>query len=113
MNEIPLGNVNYGDFIDLVTTRDVRPERPDEDDGPDFPDGVWKLAEECWAKEPKKRPNANDVCNTISRLLDVGATPIHVTVSESALTPIPPSSPVSEVKLMPEYYLPVTPLIQV
>lgn len=107
MNEIPLGDVNYGDFIELVAVRDVRPERPEEEDAPDFPDGVWKLAETCWAKEPGKRPNANDVCSSISRLLEAYPipTPRRIATPEPTLTPIPqifiPPSPVIPV---PEHY---------
>jgi hypothetical protein len=112
MNEIPLGDINYGDFIDLVAMRDVRPERPEEEDTPDFPDGVWKLAEACWVKEPKKRPNANDVCNIISKLLEGNpvTTPRRATASETTATQVPPiltpSSPTirSNLELVVECY---------
>ena len=119
MNEIPLGDVNYGDFIDLVANHDVRPELPEDEDAPNFPDAVWKLAEACWVKDPRRRPSANDVCNIISKLLGVNsmATPRRATPSESAPTQIPqafiPSSPAIEVKLTSEYYSNATPLVQV
>lgn len=120
MNEIPLGDIHYGDFIDLVAMRDVRPERPEEDT-PDFPDGVWKLAEACWVKEPKRRPNANDVCNTISKLQEdiPVTTPRRATASETTATLVPPistpSSPTirSNLKLVVECYSSATPLVQV
>lgn len=121
MNEIPLGDINYGDFIDLVVNGDVRPERPEEEDTPGFPDGVWKLAEACWVKEPKRRPNANDVCNTISKLLEGNpvTTPRRATAFETTATPVPPiltpSSPTirSNLKLVVECYSSATPLVQV
>jgi len=44
---------------------DVRPEPPDDDDTPQLSDAVWKLAEICWVKDPKRRPTASAVCDTI------------------------------------------------
>jgi hypothetical protein len=68
-NEIPLGHVNYADFIDLVVKRNVRPERPDDDDAPQLSDAIWKLAKNCWIKEPKKRPTAAVLCTEVAHLL--------------------------------------------
>ena len=73
-NEIPLGHINYADFIELVVQRNVRPERPDDEDAPQLSDVVWELAKSCWIKEPKERPTAAALCTTISHLLEV--TPI-------------------------------------
>ena len=73
-NEIPLGHVNYADFIELVVQRNIRPERPDDEDSPQLSDAVWELAQSCWIKEPKERPTAAALCTTISHLLE--ATPI-------------------------------------
>ena len=69
-NEIPLGYVNYADFIELVVQRNVRPERPDDDDAPQLSDAIWELAKSCWIKEPKERPTAVTLCTTMSHLLE-------------------------------------------
>ena len=50
--------------------QDVRPERPDNEDAPKLSDGVWELAEKCWVKDPKSRPTAGAICDTLSHLLD-------------------------------------------
>ncbi|KIM77885.1 hypothetical protein PILCRDRAFT_824860 [Piloderma croceum F 1598] len=73
-NEIPLGHINYADFIELVVQRNVRPEWPDDDDAPQLSDMIWELAKACWIKEPKERPTAVALCTTISHLLET--TPI-------------------------------------
>ena len=73
-NEIPLGHVNYADFIELVVQRNVRPERPDDEDAPQLSDAVWELVMACWVKEPKDRPTALALCTTVSHLLET--TPI-------------------------------------
>ena len=68
--DIPLGHVNYADFIDLVVQRDLRPERPDDEDAPMLSDALWQIAENCWTKDPKDRPTATALCDKLSRLLD-------------------------------------------
>jgi len=50
-NEIPLGHINYCDFIELVR-QDVRPQRPDDEDAPALSDAVWDIAEKCWVEDP-------------------------------------------------------------
>ena len=81
-NEIPLGHINYADFIELVVQRNVRPEWPDDEDAPQFSDAVWELAKSCWIKEPKERPTAAALCTTVSHLLE--ATPIARPTQESS-----------------------------
>ena len=71
-NETPFAEMNYSDFVELVARQDVRPERPEEDEVPQLSDEVWELAENCWVKDPRKRPKAADICDTISRLLGAG-----------------------------------------
>jgi WD40 repeat protein len=75
VNEIPLGHMNYNDFIDLVVHRNVRPERPDEEDVPQLSDAIWDLAGACWVKDPKERPTAAAVCTTLSHLLETASIP--------------------------------------
>jgi serine/threonine protein kinase len=81
-NEAPLGHVV--DFIELVVQRDVRPERPEDDETPHLSDAVWALAEQCWVKDPKQRPTAIAVCDTISHLLET-------TAAQAAQTQLQPS----------------------
>lgn len=74
MEEIPLGNIDHFQFIELVARNDVRPERPDDEDDegstPQLTDAVWELAEQCWVKDPKQRPTAGALCDTIIQLLE-------------------------------------------
>jgi hypothetical protein len=71
----------------------VRPERPDDEDAPQLSDAVWKLAEKCWAKDPKHRPTADTVCNIISRLHDTTTNLKHnspsSTISPAKSRPLP------------------------
>ena len=80
-NETPMGELVYSDFLELVVRQDVRPERPDDEDAPQLSDAAWALAEQCWAKDPKHRPIASAVCETLSSLVDTAAPhcPIPVT----------------------------------
>lgn len=67
--QVPLGELKYGVFIQLVVMQDVRPERPEDEDAPKLSDAIWELAEQCWVKNAKKRPTANAASHIISRLL--------------------------------------------
>ena len=75
MNEVPLGNVAYSDFIELVVKHDARPERPDDEEAPRLSDGIWEVAEQCWVRDPKKRPTASATCDIVSRLLGTNVPP--------------------------------------
>lgn len=70
-NEIPLGHIAYGDFIELVVKLDVRPERPEEAEiiAYGLSDAVWQVAEQCWKKSPGERPTADAVCDLLSHLI--------------------------------------------
>ena len=81
-NKIPLGHVNYADFIELVVQQNIQPEWPDDEDAPQLSDAVWELAKSCWIKEPKERPTATALCTTISHLLEV--TPIARLTQDSS-----------------------------
>jgi WD40 repeat protein len=70
--------------VELVVERGVRPERPDDEDAPDLSDEIWQIAEKCWVKEPKHRPIASAVCDTLSHLF--GA---NVTVPPHSVPPPP------------------------
>src|SRR6202451_2161312 len=83
MDEIPLGHISYADFFELVVRQDVRPERPDYEDAPQLSDAVWELAERCWVKDPKLRPTASAVCDTLSHLLETA------TITQPQLSDLP------------------------
>ncbi|KAJ7777191.1 kinase-like domain-containing protein [Mycena metata] len=68
-DEIPLTAVPYGDFIELVFQIGVRPERPEEDESPRMNDGIWDLAERCWDRDPKARPTARQIHDTLKILM--------------------------------------------
>jgi hypothetical protein len=74
---VPLNDLNYTDLIELVAGHDIRPERPVDHDAPHLSDAIWDLAEQCWVKDASSRPNANDVCDIVSRLYESGA-PNHL-----------------------------------
>ena len=77
MDETPLSELHFFEFIELVAKQDLRPARPDYEDAPQLSDKIWALSEQCWAKDPKHRPTASTICGTISDLLDAA----HVTAS--------------------------------
>lgn len=68
----PLGHIAHGDFLELVVGQDVRPDRPNADESPKLCDDVWNLALRCWVKDPRLRPTADCICETISHLLENG-----------------------------------------
>ena len=67
--QVPLGHIEYTDFLHLVVDLDVRPERPEDDMPFKISNDLWSLAESCWAKLPENRPTAIAVCDAISSLL--------------------------------------------
>ena len=69
VNETPLGEVAFSEFIELVVRQNVRPERPDDEDAPYLSDAIWELAKRCWVKDPKERPTVNVVCGQVADLL--------------------------------------------
>ncbi|KAF7350710.1 Kinase-like protein [Mycena sanguinolenta] len=68
-DETPLATIPYGDFVEVMFRRDVRPERPEQDECPRMNDGIWHLAECCWNKDAKARPTARQIHDTIKRLM--------------------------------------------
>ena len=84
-NETPFGDLSSPEILQLVARCDVRPERPDDEDAPQLSDGIWELAEQCWVKNPKRRPTANAVCDIISDLLRT--TPIAWPLDDLSLRP--------------------------
>ncbi|KIM87190.1 hypothetical protein PILCRDRAFT_815665 [Piloderma croceum F 1598] len=82
-NEIPLSELSFSEFVELVVRQDVRPERPNCENSPQLSDSIWGLAVTCWAKDPKQRPTASTVCDILSHLLD----------TTSVARPVPDASP--------------------
>ncbi|KAJ6562386.1 kinase-like domain-containing protein [Mycena capillaripes] len=68
-DEIPMSAVPFGDFIELVFKLGVRPDRPDEEEGRQMGDDIWALAERCWDKDPKARPTARQIYDSINIIL--------------------------------------------
>jgi len=90
--EIPLGHIEYHDFIELVVKGDIRPEYPEDEDLPALSPGLWKLAEMCWATNPTQRPTAVGVCDTLSVLRQ---SPLRAPPSPqpTSVPPVPEKSP--------------------
>ena len=85
-----MGGLDHSMFFDLVVRQDVRPERPyEEDNASQLSDEVWELAEQCWAKDPKKRPTADSLCDIILHLLEYGTIPPQ---SSPGIIPMSPES---------------------
>ena len=90
-NEVPLGHVEYSEFVEFVVNQDIRPERPDGDEAPQLTYDSWQLAELCWKKDPLSRPNVGTVCDTMSRLLDNGPGQQVMEVSDTLFLGLPHS----------------------
>ncbi|KAF7982535.1 hypothetical protein HWV62_28162 [Athelia sp. TMB] len=93
--EIPLGHINYDEFMELVVERNVRPERPEGEELEEIglSDAVWDLAVDCWQKSENERPTANSICDTLSHLIEVAAygslSPITPPITPPLGSPMP------------------------
>ncbi|KAJ6556841.1 kinase-like domain-containing protein [Mycena vulgaris] len=67
--EIPLSSVAFNDFVEVVLRMGVRPERSDPEDIPRLTDSLWDLAQSCWTTEPRARPTARHVHDTLAHLI--------------------------------------------
>jgi hypothetical protein len=66
-----LGHINNPTKLcELVVDQHVRPERPNNDEAPQLTDGIWQLAEHCWASDPVRWPISDDICDQIRTILD-------------------------------------------
>jgi WD40 repeat protein len=90
-NGMPLSELSFSEFVELVVRQDVRPKRPDDEDAPQLSDSIWELAETCWVKDSKQRPTASAVCDVLSHLLDTTSV-ARPTVNTSPLPLTPPSN---------------------
>ncbi|KAJ7081005.1 kinase-like domain-containing protein [Mycena epipterygia] len=68
-DEIPLSSIAFNDFVEVVLRMDVRPERPDAEDVPRLTDSLWDLAQRCWMRDPKARPSARQIHDTVAHLI--------------------------------------------
>ncbi|KAJ7456037.1 kinase-like domain-containing protein [Mycena galericulata] len=95
--EIPMSTIPYSDFIELIFKFGVRPQRPEEDEFPRLSDGIWDLAERCWDKDPKARPSATQIHDTLQLLMtDLPKTiPVNSLLpsTNSTLVPLPWTQP--------------------
>ena len=73
VDAVPLAHIIHAGFFELVVRQHVRPERPDVDSAPQLSDAIWKLAERSWAKDPKSRPTAKTICDTLSHIIETSA----------------------------------------
>jgi hypothetical protein len=93
-----MSTIPFGDFIELVFKLGVRPDRPDEDEGRQMSDDIWALAEQCWAKDPKARPTATQIHDTINIILgdiqDSTDVPTHTDAprQDSPVSPVSPGT---------------------
>jgi len=111
-NETPLGELAFSQFIELVVEQNVRPERPDDEDAPQLSDALWELVEKCWVKDPKSRPTANAVCNTLSDLLHTAAiTPLTPLSSPSHPVTFPQSLTQPDSRVQAPLSRPLLPLL--
>jgi hypothetical protein len=74
----------------------VRPQRPGDGEPFKISNGLWSLAEFCWAHDPQKRPTALAVCDTIRSVLPSPVMPrfVHPASPRPSDTPagdIPPN----------------------
>jgi hypothetical protein len=90
-----MSTIPYGDFIELVFRFGVRPDRPEEDECPRMNDGIWDLAERCWNKDPKARPTARQIHDTIQLLMMslLTITPVESKVISGNVPPNKDTSP--------------------
>jgi WD40 repeat protein len=97
-----LGELSFSEFVELVVERGVRPERPDDEDAPYLSDAIWELATKCWVKEPKHRPTASTVCDSLSHMSDATVTVQPRSVPSSSQLTVranPPGPPVPPLNL--------------
>jgi len=94
-NEVPLADVNYGDFIELVAKQDIRPEQPDAESAPHLSDAIWEIAEQCWVKETERRPTAEEVSGAILRIMETGPGAEGVATTRMMPTQLPVPSPLT------------------
>lgn len=91
-----MSELTFAEFVELVVRQDVRPERPDDEDAPYLSDGIWELAKRCWVKDPKRRPTASIVCDTLLHLLEIAPTLLVSTPSSASMSVPPPPLPPSQ-----------------
>ena len=56
-----------------MVKHDIRPERPELEDAPGLTNEIWNLAEQCWRKDAKERPDAGTICGALRRIRDSSA----------------------------------------
>lgn len=95
-NEDPLRIVKYvsdAEFVILVSEQNLRPERPDEENAPGLTDRIWQLAEQCWMQDPKDRPKARLICDTIEGVINSSSASSPLSAGKLAALPTPTPTP--------------------
>ncbi|KAJ6451383.1 hypothetical protein C8R47DRAFT_1204533 [Mycena vitilis] len=64
-DENPLAGIEHSEFREVVSKQQIRPPRPDAEDAPKLNEQVWTLAELCWLHDPKARPLASTLRETV------------------------------------------------
>jgi hypothetical protein len=67
--KVPLNHISPLHYFAEVVHGKTRPVRP-KDSRCNISDDLWSLAEACWSKEASRRPIADQVCDTMERLLE-------------------------------------------
>ena len=65
----------------------IRPEKPQRFEAPGLTPEVWEIAEICWHKEPKERPEVHTVLQRLEDLAGLG-TRMRVRTRASAQGPL-------------------------
>ncbi|KAF8179660.1 kinase-like domain-containing protein [Pholiota molesta] len=72
--EVPLSHVHPVRLQEQVING-TRPQKPEEYEAPQLTNGIWAIAEACWAKAPGSRPMAEALCRDIKLALEAPPSP--------------------------------------
>ncbi|KAF8339435.1 kinase-like domain-containing protein [Amanita rubescens] len=84
-DSIPFAGRPEGQVIAFV----IQNKRPPRQDEPPLSDGAWEVIQQCWVREPWKRPRMNDVIESliaVSHSMPLSRSPVTLT---SGTTSIP------------------------
>jgi len=79
VHEVLSGKAPFTSVRDFIVMRMVvegeRPERPEGPEGVWFTDDLWWMLNQCWATQPKSRPNVEAVLECLGRASEVWRPP--------------------------------------
>jgi serine/threonine protein kinase len=74
--QLATGRMPFPELTDpmviIVTSKGERPLKPPHFDTPGMTPAIWEIAEKCWHRKAKKRPEANAVLKHLEKLADPG-----------------------------------------